>query len=154
MEVVLFAGLQASGKTTFYRTFYATSHVLVSKDLFRNNRRPQRRQMQLIEEAMRNGQSVVVDNTNPTAEDRAPIIAMAREFNVAALGFAFESRLEECLARNASRSGKARVPDRALFVTSQRLALPTLSEGFSRLFRVSLAGPGEFSVLESNEERA
>ena len=49
MEVVVFVGLQGSGKSTFYRTFYASTHVLVSKDRFRNNRKPQRRQMQLIE---------------------------------------------------------------------------------------------------------
>jgi predicted kinase len=52
MEIVLLVGLQASGKSTFYRTHYAATHVLVSKDRFRNNRRPQRRQMHLIEEAL------------------------------------------------------------------------------------------------------
>src|SRR5262249_13450043 len=78
VELVVLIGLQGSGKSTFYRTFYAATHVLVSKDCFRNNRRPQRMQMQLIEQALLEGRSVVVDNTNPTAEDRVPLIEAAR----------------------------------------------------------------------------
>jgi predicted kinase len=78
MELVLLVGLQGSGKSTFCRTHYAATHVLVSKDRFRNNRRPQRRQMQLIEQALKEGSSVVVDNTNVTVEHRAPIIQLAR----------------------------------------------------------------------------
>jgi hypothetical protein len=37
MEIILLAGLQGSGKSTYYRTHYAATHVLVSKDSFRNN---------------------------------------------------------------------------------------------------------------------
>jgi predicted kinase len=78
MEIVLLVGLQGSGKSTFYRTHYTATHVLVSKDRLRNNRRPQRRQMQLIEQALKEGSSVVVDNTNVTVELRALIIQLAR----------------------------------------------------------------------------
>src|SRR3712207_3401321 len=69
LELVVFAGLQASGKSTFFRTYFATTHALVSKDLFRNNRNPNRRQTHLIEAALSAGRSVVVDNTNPTTAD-------------------------------------------------------------------------------------
>src|SRR5690242_13264596 len=106
METVLLVGLQGSGKSTFYRTHYAATHVLVSKDRLRNNRRPQRRQMQLIEEALKEGRSVVVDNTNPTVEDRAPIIALARGYGARVIGFSFDSCLGDCLERNARRSGR------------------------------------------------
>jgi len=47
-ELVILVGLQASGKSTFYRRHLSGTHVLVSKDLLRNNRRPARRQVQLI----------------------------------------------------------------------------------------------------------
>jgi predicted kinase len=146
MEIVLLVGLQGSGKSTFYRTHYAATHVLVSKDRFRNNRRPQRRQMQLIEQALMEGRSVVVDNTNPTVEDRAPIIALARRYDAEVVGFFLESRLRDCLERNARRSGRERVPDKALFITFSRLRAPTLTEGFDRLNRVRLAPEGRFMV--------
>src|SRR3712207_7846959 len=45
LELVVFAGLQASGKSTFFRTYFATTHALVSKDLFRNNRRSEERRV-------------------------------------------------------------------------------------------------------------
>ena len=39
-EVVVFIGLQGAGKSTFHAQRFAESHVLISKDRFRNNRRP------------------------------------------------------------------------------------------------------------------
>jgi predicted kinase len=148
MEVVVFVGLQGAGKSTFYRTHFATSHVLVSKDGFRNNPRPQRRQMFLIEEALREGRSVVVDNTNPTVEDRAAILELARSFGARVSAFYFDSPLEDCLERNRRRTGKARVPDVALHVTAKRLRPPTIDEGFDGLYRVRIASDGGFSVSD------
>ena len=40
LELVIFVGLQASGKSTFFRERFATTHELVSKDLLRNNKNP------------------------------------------------------------------------------------------------------------------
>jgi predicted kinase len=157
MEVVVFIGLQGSGKSTFYRAQFASTHLLVSKDLLRNNRRPQRRQMQLIEEALLDGRSVVVDNTNPTAADRAPIIALAKGYGAAVIGYAFESNLDDCLERNRGREGKHKVPDAAIHITSRRLREPMPDERFDHLFRVRLETAGGFAIEEwinrSNEGR-
>ena len=65
-ELCVLVGLQASGKTTFCRQAFAGTHARVSKDDFPNARHRQGRQMRLIEEALRAGHSVVVDNTNPS----------------------------------------------------------------------------------------
>jgi predicted kinase len=48
MDVVIFTGLQASGKTTFYRSYYCNTHVLVSKDLLRNRRKREAVQRRLL----------------------------------------------------------------------------------------------------------
>jgi predicted kinase len=152
LELVLFVGLQGSGKSSFYRARFADSHDLVSKDRFPNNCNPARRQRHLIEEALSAGRSVVVDNTNPTVEDRAELIALARSFGAAVVGYYFESRLADCLERNRQRQGKARVPDVALFATRKRLCRPSLAEGFDRLSHVRLRGEGQFEVLDWTEE--
>jgi predicted kinase len=151
MEVVLLVGLQGSGKSTFYRAHYAATHVLVSKDCFRNNRRPQRRQMQLIEEALKEGCSVVVDNTNPTVEDRAPIITLARSYGARVVGFFLDSCLGDCRERNARRAGRERVPDKALYITLNRLRKPRLTEGFDQLYQVRLTPEGRF-IVDALEE--
>ncbi|HEY7424213.1 MAG TPA: ATP-binding protein [Gemmataceae bacterium] len=151
-ELILFIGLQAAGKSSFYRARFADTHDLVSKDRFPNNRNPARRQRQLIEEALGAGRSVVVDNTNPTVNDRAELIALARSLGAAVFGYYFESRLADCLERNRQREGKARVPDLALYATRKRLCVPSLTEGFDRLHYVRLLGEGRFEILDWNEE--
>jgi predicted kinase len=146
MELVLFIGLQASGKSTFYRTRLAETHELVSKDLLANNPRPERRQRQLVEAALARGASVVVDNTNPTPEVRAPLIALGRAFGAEITGYWFDATAGACLVRNRQREGRARVPDIAIFATRKILRLPTLEEGFDRLWRVTIAEDGAFVV--------
>src|SRR2546430_2286649 len=92
-ELILFVGLQGSGKSSFYRARFAGTHDLVSKDRFPNNRNPARRQRQLVEESLGAGRSVVIANTNARPEDRAELIALARAFGAAVVGYYFESRL-------------------------------------------------------------
>lgn len=150
-ELVLLIGLQATGKSTFTRERFAATHDWVSKDRFPNNRRPARRQRQLVEEALAAGRSVVVDNTNATVVERAELIALARSFGAAVVGYYFESRLEDCLARNRLRPGKSRVPDVALFATRKRLERPSPAEGFDRLFHVRLVSGGGFEVSDWSE---
>jgi predicted kinase len=72
VDVVILIGLQASGKTTFYRQRLAADHPHVSKDAFPNARNRQRRQMRLIHDALAAGRSVAVDNTNPSPEEWKP----------------------------------------------------------------------------------
>jgi predicted kinase len=148
MELIILMGLQASGKSTFYRLHFATTHAHVSKDLFRNNKRPGKRQMYLIEEALKAGQSVVVDNTNPTPEVREPLIRLAHAYGAEVIGYYFESETRSSIERNQTRSGKARVPDVAIYVTSKKLVRPTYAEGFDKLYDVRIADKSGFEVHE------
>ncbi len=146
MELILFVGLQASGKSSLYRDRLAATHELVSKDLMPNNPRPERRQRQLIEDALARAASVVVDNTNATSAARAPLIALGHSFGAQVTGYYFDTPLGVCLARNRQREGRARVPDIALFATRKILTPPALDEGFDQLFRVTLTSEGEVTV--------
>jgi predicted kinase len=151
MDLVILIGLQGSGKSSFCRASFVGTHDWVSKDCFPNNRNPTRRQRQLLEDALGAGQSVVVDNTNATREDREALIVLGRSFGVRILGYFFESRLADCLERNRQRAGKERVPDVALYATRKRLELPSLAEGFDQLFFVRLLGDSRFEVLDWDE---
>ncbi len=152
MELVLFIGLQGSGKSTFQRQRFADTHVLVSKDLWPHARRKEARQRRYISEALAAGRSVVVDNTNPSPEVRAPLIALGREHGARIVGYAFASDLKLCLARNARRQGRARVPEVALFATVKQLRWPSRAEGFDALYQVTLTPEGDFRVEEWREE--
>jgi hypothetical protein len=90
-----------------------------------------------------------VDNTNTTCVERATAAAKAAGFRV--VGYYFSSRVGDALARNAKRSGEARVPDAAVLGMAGRLELPRLDEGFDALHFVRLEGPA-FVVEEWRDE--
>ncbi|SHF10426.1 ATP-binding protein [Streptoalloteichus hindustanus] len=144
-EVAVLIGLQASGKTTFYRRRLAATHVHVSKDLMRNVRRKEVRQNALIDAALARGESVAVDNTNPSVEERRQIIAVARVFHARVVGYWFPPDVPTALTRNAAREGRERVPEVGLFATLKRLVPPRPEEGFDQLFVVR-SHSGDFDV--------
>lgn len=138
VECVILVGLPAAGKSTFFRERFAGTHDHVSKDLMRHNKRPQRRQEQLIAESLALRRSVVVDNTNPSAAARAPLIRIAREHEARVIGYYFPTEARDALRRNRARAGRDRVPDVAIFTTRKKLEPPSLTEGFDELFIVTL----------------
>jgi len=148
MDLLLFTGLQAAGKSTFYQTHFAASgdYVYVSKDRLRNSAHPERRQRELIAAALAAGRSVVVDNTNPSDVERAPLIALGKAHGATVSGYFFEPAVGASLERNRQRVGKARVPDVAIFATRKRLTPPTYAEGFDHLYIVNISEPGAFLV--------
>lgn len=135
---MILIGLPASGKSSFFRERFAATHDHVSKDLLRNNKKPQRRQEHLIAESLASGRSVVVDNTNPSVTARAPIIAVAKRYGADVSGYFFLTDARDALRRNRAREGRDRVPDVAIFTVRKRLAPPTMAEGFDRLFTVRM----------------
>jgi predicted kinase len=132
-ELIVFSGLQASGKSTYYRSHLAATHVHVSKDLMTNTRDRDARQVREIARALAEGKSVVVDNTNPTPAVRAPLIALGRAHGARVVAYYFETTVKDSVARNRLREGKARVPDVALFVTAKKMVPPTIAEGFDEV---------------------
>jgi predicted kinase len=146
VELVIFVGLQASGKSTFFRERFAATHAHVSKDLFRNNRDRNRRQAQLIEAALGKGVSVVVDNANPTVEDRMSLIRLGRRFGAKIVGYYFDSTVRQSIGRNRQRVGADQVPDVAVYATAKKLERPAYREGFDERFSVRMTGDSTFDV--------
>jgi predicted kinase len=146
VEAVILVGLPAAGKTTFYRRRFAATHLHVSKDLWPKSADKSARQARELAAALASGRSVVVDNTNPSVADRAPIIAVAREHGARVVGYYFAAEPGEAIGRNRGREGKARVPNVAIFTAAKRMVVPARSEGFDELYRVTVAGEGGFDV--------
>ena len=66
MEAIIFVGLQGSGKTSFYKDRFFATHVRISLDLLKTRHREDR----ILEVCLGTDQRFVIDNTNPTREDR------------------------------------------------------------------------------------
>lgn len=142
MEVALFVGVQGSGKTSFYAAELIHSHLRISRDLVRTKHRERR----LFETCLDLQQPLVLDNTNPTREVRAPWIAMATARGFPVVAYWFEVPLADALARNARREGSQRIPEAGIKMTYAKLEAPQLDEGFERVFVVrvmdaALGGP-------------
>ena len=132
-QLVIFVGLPGSGKSTYYFAHFAQTHAQVSKDLMPNARRRDDRQAMAIEKAFAAGQSVVVDNTNPSREVRAPLIALGKRHGARIIAYYFECSVRVAIVRNEQREGKGRVPKVAIFTTQKKLQPPALDEGFDEV---------------------
>ena len=144
---ILFTGLQASGKTTFYRQrFPDLVHVNLDTLHTRN------RERLLMDECFAAGSSFVVDNTNPTSEIRAKYIDDARRHGYRVIGYYFQSSIPACKERNSRRTGKALLPVSALAATHRILELPDRAEGYDELYYVRIEGNTFFVEPWKSEE--
>lgn len=145
-ECAILVGLPASGKTTFYGRRLSATHRHVSKDHWPTAAGKGARQAQQIRATLAAGDSVAVDNTNPTLQERAEIIAIAREHGARVVGYYFSASTREAVGRNRGREGPGRVPDVAIFTKAKQMVVPTAAEGFDALYRVRIAEDGSFEV--------
>lgn len=128
-------GIQGSGKSTFCGRFLPDVARINLDTLKTRNR-----ERIAIAECQAKGIDYVVDNTNPTKLDRARYIPSAKELGYRVVGYFMQSRVSDCIGRNARREGKARVPDIAIAGTKKRLEPPDRDEGFDELFFVANDG--------------
>jgi predicted kinase len=148
MELILFIGIQGTGKSSFYRERFYRTHVRVNLDMLKTRHR----ERLLVAACLEGKTPFVVDNTNTTRADRARYLVPAKAAGFVVHGYFFQSRVAEALARNAARPTPERVPDAAVLGTARRLELPTMSEGFDRLYFVRLDEQAGFIVEDWKDE--
>lgn len=147
VDLAVLVGLQASGKSTFYARCLSDRYELVSKDLFpRSARNRQQRQMRLVEDHLRAGRPVAVDNTNPSPREWAPLVEAARLHGATVTAYWFPPDVAGALRRNAARTGRERVPDVGVLATLRRLRRPSRADGFDEVREVRFDGRGGFAV--------
>ena len=135
VTVYIMVGIQGSGKSLFCAR-YLSGVQRVNLDTLKTRNNEKR----LIARCYESGCSYVVDNTNPTREDRARYILPAKENGYRIIGYFMQSRLKECIKRNNTREAKERIPAKAIAATQNRLELPSYSEGFDELYFVTNDG--------------
>lgn len=145
MEAIVFIGLQASGKSSFYKERFFSTHVRISLDLLKTRFREER----LMAACLETQQRFVIDNTNPTKEERRKYIDAAKAAKYSVVGYYFRSKADECLVRNQMRGEP--IPAVGILATAKKLELPSQSEGFDRLNYVRLTEAG-FVVEEWQDE--
>jgi predicted kinase len=148
MELVVFMGLQATGKSSFFKQRFFQTHVRINLDMLKTRYREQ-----LLFTACLEGKAkTVVDNSNLTKSFRARYIQPARERGFSVSGYFFQSVVADAVARNANRCIEERVPDLAILGGAKSLELPSSEEGFDALYFVRMAAGETFTVEEWRNE--
>jgi predicted kinase len=142
MEAIIFSGLQATGKTTFYNERFSKTHTRISLDVLGTRAR----EAALLKSLIAAKKPFVVDNTNVTQEQRKMYIDLARNAGYKVTGYYFQSEIRDILKRNQQRNGKAVVPKGGIFGARKRLQVPTKAEGFDELFTVSIQPDNTFKI--------
>ncbi len=146
MQAVIFTGIPAAGKSTFYQRRFSRTHVRINLDMLKTRHR----ERLLVEACLTTGQPFVVDNTNLTAADRSDYIdrALAHRFEV--IGYYFRSQAAESLARNVMRPPEEQVPRRGLLGACGRLEIPAWDEGYTQLWYVRIVAGKQ--IIQSWQE--
>ena len=144
MEMVLFIGIPASGKSSFFKERFCNTHIRVNRDMLKT----QRREALLINACLEGKTKFVIENTNLTRAVRAQYIVLAKQAQFSVVGYHFESPPIDAVNRNKLRREEERVPAVAIWAASKRLEVPTREEGFDKLYRVRMNQPSGFSVDE------
>ena len=110
MEAVLLIGIQATGKSSFYKHNFANTHLRLNLDMLKTRHR----ETILLKACLKAKQPFVIDNTNPTILDRQKYIELAKEARFTVVGYYFQSILNDALKRNLERIGKACIPEHGI----------------------------------------
>jgi predicted kinase len=147
MEAVILCGIQATGKSAFCKERLHSTHVRINLDMLKTRHR----ESVMLRACIDAKQPFVIDNTNPTRSEREHYIREAKAAGFRVVGYYFESRVSDALARNESRSGDAKIETKGIKSTAARLELPARAEGFDDLYYVKLTSDG-FDIQEWRDE--
>jgi predicted kinase len=147
MEAIIFCGIQATGKTSFFKDRFFKTHIRISLDQLNTRNK----ELRFIETCIHTFHPFVIDNTNPSPKERAKYIAIAKANKFKVIGYYFQSKMADALARNDQRSGKEKIPEIGIQGTFKRLILPHKNEGFDELYYVT-ANNNIFTVKEWSDE--
>ncbi|CAH2318932.1 bifunctional polynucleotide phosphatase kinase [Pelobates cultripes] len=136
-EVVVTVGFPAAGKSKFVKDYLVPKgYVCVNRDTLGTWQKC----VAGCEEALRNGKSVVVDNTNPDLESRSRYINCAKNAGVPVRCFELTTTVEQAKHNNRfremSQKGHVSVNDMVINSYKSKFVAPSVSEGFSEIVKI------------------
>lgn len=128
MEIIVLVGIPGSGKTTLAQNSFSKYHRINLDTLHTRSKEDEE-----IANSLSSRQDLIIDNTNATKKSRSKYIQSGKRFGVTVRAIYLKTPVELALQRNASRIGKARVPDNAVRFYFKIIQPPSIEEGFDRV---------------------
>jgi len=138
-ELILLVGFPASGKSTFCKRYLIPEgYVHVNRDTLKN----QAKCLKALKDALSNGSSAVIDNTNPSVAVRAEYIRVAQDMGVPVRCYHLQTSLEIAehlnLFRERITNGESKhVPGVGFNIFKSKFEEPNLSEGFTEIKKIN-----------------
>ena len=126
LEYVLMVGVALSGKTTYIKANF--DHERVALSFFDNNRK---KELEYIEECLKAGRSVVIDDTNLTISIRKQHMDLAKKYNAKVRGILMNTSM--ALLEKRQKSRRDPFPLTVIYKQLKQLETPVLDEGFDEL---------------------
>lgn len=132
MEMIIFIGIPASGKSSLYKELFFNSHIRISMDLLNTRNK----EGKLLQYCFDTQSKMVIDNTNVSSKERKKYIDLARQNKYKILAYYFESDIKTCLERNKNR--KDFINEIGIKAKFKELEPPSLEEGFDKIVQVNI----------------
>ncbi|WP_185287387.1 ATP-binding protein [Chryseobacterium lactis] len=132
MEMIIFIGIPASGKSSLYKELLFNSHIRISMDLLNTRNK----EGKLLQYCFDTQSKMVIDNTNVSSKERKRYIDLARQNKYKILAYYFESDIKTCLERNKNR--KDFINEIGIKAKFKELEPPSLEEGFDKIVQVKI----------------
>lgn len=132
MEMIIFIGIPASGKSSLYKELFFNSHIRISMDLLNTRNK----EGKLLQYCFDTQSKMVIDNTNVSSKERKKYIDLARQNKYKILAYYFESDIKTCLERNKNR--KDFINEIGIKAKFKELEPPSLEEGFDKIVQVKI----------------
>lgn len=143
-ELIILMGLPGAGKSSFYRKNFS-AYKLVSKDQMKSKKHKSLIQKKQIKQYLKEGHSVVVDNTNVTRLLRKELVDIAHSFEARVILYYFPLSVNESLKLNEGIN-RVIVPKVAIYTFKSQLEHPEFHEGFDEQYQVKMISPEEFEI--------
>ncbi|KAK1923128.1 polynucleotide kinase 3 phosphatase-domain-containing protein [Papiliotrema laurentii] len=146
VEIVLFVGPPASGKTSFFRKHFAGKYEHINQDTLKTRDKC----LQLAQSCLEQGRSVVIDNTNRNRETRAVWVSLAARLSVPIRLFHFLCPLDLARHNNMYRAvyappeepPRTLIPGTAFNTYVAQFQQPDITEGFDEIRGVNFVWKG------------
>ncbi|XP_053687390.1 uncharacterized protein F21D5.5 isoform X2 [Sabethes cyaneus] len=149
-EVIVMVGFPGSGKSSFVRAnLESKGYTLINRDTLGSWQKC----VSLLESALRNKKSAVIDNTNPDVESRKRFVEVAKKRNVPCRCFVMNVSYKQSKHNNIFRELTDRshtsINDMVFNMYKSKYQEPSIEEGFSEIVKVNFLANFKSDVEEN-----
>ena len=144
-EVIVLIGPPGSGKSTI--TEQLSDFIVVSRDILRYKAKC----IKLMNDVLKTGGKVIVDNTNPSRDARKDYLTLAKTYGKKVLAVQFNITKEQSMFLVNYRCKKnktKRVPDVAIHTYFKKYEKPIKGEGFDKVVERTFVPEGDLSLFQ------